>query len=344
VITEETVLDNIAHILGMYQPVSFELFKNYIANGFELEELILKRQRHCSTAPLGTYLCTLHDFLMFTHEFVAVFRKVPKEEHSIFSFEPMQHNIQASLSFRKVPYCPIVRSSVVMGTIWSFSIQNEDSLSRLASCKILERFGKNDSSWVFVNLQEFEKELLTRLKFTNQCSNAEILESINEDEEVVCDYEQKRMQRILENKRQLLQLGLTCDLVNENQDDSKYSETAFSFPEIEPSSPSNVSIYIIPHLDIPNAGIFSDGDWIMKYRNFVVEKALEASSLLQPGGLFVAGVKDVRIEDPLINFQTRFVPLSVLICEDLQKLSNYCMKEYMIYQSIIGTSQLCPKD
>jgi hypothetical protein len=42
---------------------------------------IIKRQRYCSAFGLGTYLCVQFDFLVFTHEFIATFRKVPVHEN-----------------------------------------------------------------------------------------------------------------------------------------------------------------------------------------------------------------------------------------------------------------------
>lgn len=68
--------DNREHCF--YIPVGFHLIRLYIDQGFELEELVIKRQRYCSAFGLGTYLCVQFDFLVFTHEFIATFKKVPK--------------------------------------------------------------------------------------------------------------------------------------------------------------------------------------------------------------------------------------------------------------------------
>lgn len=78
--------DNREHCF--YIPVSYQLIRQYINEGFELEELIVKRQRYCAMFGLGTYLCVQFDFLCFTHEFVATLRKVPKEEVDTMILEP----------------------------------------------------------------------------------------------------------------------------------------------------------------------------------------------------------------------------------------------------------------
>jgi len=78
--------DNREHCF--YVPVSFQMIRQYINEGFELEELVVKRQRYCAMFGLGTYLCVQFDFLCFTHEFIATLRKVPKEEHDTMILEP----------------------------------------------------------------------------------------------------------------------------------------------------------------------------------------------------------------------------------------------------------------
>lgn len=40
---------------------------------------VIKRQRYCSAFGLGTYLCVQFDFLVFTHEFIGTFKKIPLE-------------------------------------------------------------------------------------------------------------------------------------------------------------------------------------------------------------------------------------------------------------------------
>ncbi|CAG8500157.1 10011_t:CDS:10, partial [Diversispora eburnea] len=98
--------DNREHCF--YVPVSFNLFRQYMDQGFELEELVAKRQRYCQAFGLGTYLCVQYDFLMFTHEFIATFKKVN------------QKNNDRMLVEMGIPILPIARKSVVMGTTWTF--------------------------------------------------------------------------------------------------------------------------------------------------------------------------------------------------------------------------------
>jgi hypothetical protein len=52
----------------LYIPVAFHTIRTYMYEGFELVELIFKRQRFCRFSPLGVYLSAKYDFLTFTHE------------------------------------------------------------------------------------------------------------------------------------------------------------------------------------------------------------------------------------------------------------------------------------
>ncbi|OLY81951.1 hypothetical protein AYI68_g3935 [Smittium mucronatum] len=68
-----------------YVTVGFQLIRNYIENGFDIIELIIKKQKNCQAYGLGTRLCTQFDFLLFTHEYIATFRKVPKSKNTGYS-------------------------------------------------------------------------------------------------------------------------------------------------------------------------------------------------------------------------------------------------------------------
>ncbi|CAG8718088.1 6471_t:CDS:10, partial [Cetraspora pellucida] len=125
--------DNREHCF--YVPVSFNLFRQYIDQGFELEELVAKRQRYCQAFGLGTYLCVQYDFLMFTHEFIATFRKVDKEKNDIMLSIPDESVLDEYVTFssklREIPILPIARKSVVMGTTWTFKPTSKHNFVQL---------------------------------------------------------------------------------------------------------------------------------------------------------------------------------------------------------------------
>ena len=56
-------------------PVAFSVIKLYVDQGFEIEEIIIKRQRCCSATSNGAELSSLYNFLYMMHELFVVFRK-----------------------------------------------------------------------------------------------------------------------------------------------------------------------------------------------------------------------------------------------------------------------------
>ncbi|KAI8320186.1 hypothetical protein GQ54DRAFT_334987 [Martensiomyces pterosporus] len=168
-----------------YIPVSYQLIRNYINCGFELDELIVKRQRYCQAFGLGTYLCVQFDFLMFTHEFIATLRKVPKDKVNTMYLTAKQYEEDARLGFhcpqnaadggpgsggtsnmedkyrveikgrvlRAVPASPIERNSVVMGSVWTFEPHAVHSFPQLCMSRMVERFGRDNSNWEHIDVQ-----------------------------------------------------------------------------------------------------------------------------------------------------------------------------------------------
>ncbi|PIA17269.1 hypothetical protein COEREDRAFT_86268 [Coemansia reversa NRRL 1564] len=157
-----------------YIPVSYQLIRTYISSGFELEELVVKRQRYCQAFGLGTYLCVQFDFLMFTHEFIATLRKVPKDqidsmhladrhyaEDSEFGLQtvtvdkdPLDFRLVAisHRCLREVPASPIERKGVVMGSVWTFEHHPVHSFTHMCMSRMVERFGRDGSNWEQIDL------------------------------------------------------------------------------------------------------------------------------------------------------------------------------------------------
>ncbi|KAJ2805259.1 hypothetical protein H4R20_002163 [Coemansia guatemalensis] len=157
-----------------YIPVSYQLIRTYISSGFELEELVVKRQRYCQAFGLGTYLCVQFDFLMFTHEFIATLRKVPKDQADSMHLEDrhyaedLEFGLQALTAdnhlpepklvvitdrcLREVPASPIERKGVVMGSVWTFEHHPAHPFAHMCMSRMVERFGRDGSNWEQVDL------------------------------------------------------------------------------------------------------------------------------------------------------------------------------------------------
>ncbi|RUS15587.1 hypothetical protein BC937DRAFT_92257 [Endogone sp. FLAS-F59071] len=284
--------DNREHCF--YIPVSFQMMRQYIDCGFEMEELVVKRQRYCSAFGLGTYLCVQFDFLCFTHEFIATFRKVKKEGHDRLLLNddaPCDSHVKLTYVRRAIPQSPIARKSVVMGTVWVFKPTREHTFADLCVSRMVERFGRDDANWEEVRLEFMSKE--------NGIT-------VVTEEETLSEYEKLRLKRIQENNQTLLALGLISEL-SEDSDDVSHHQHMISKSPLPYPAPT--ALRLVPH--ISNA-IISSRD-IPLYRTTIIQIAREAAAMLPVSGMFIVGTMDVRGEDD------KLWPLGMLVLEDINR-------------------------
>ncbi|CAG8460640.1 4209_t:CDS:10, partial [Ambispora leptoticha] len=285
-----------------YVPVSFQLIRQYIDHGFELEELVVKRQRYCQAFGLGTYLCVQYDFLMFTHEFIATLKKVDPANNDKLTSTPEYSIIKDNVSFtrtlREIPVLPIARKSVVMGTTWTFKPSTKHDF--------VERFGRDLANWEEIKLKfkDIEEISYNQENTTDMDSNPENSQSDLDD---MPEYEKIRQKRIQENQKMLLTLGLISDL-SESSDDISHVEKLLSSKPLPPPTPT--ALIVIPH--IPN-NVLNAKD-IPTYRAAIMHLAREAHSLLPPSGFLIVGAQDIRAPDG------KLWPLSMLFMEDINRI------------------------
>ncbi|KAI7896252.1 uncharacterized protein EV154DRAFT_411870 [Mucor mucedo] len=291
--------DNREHCF--YIPVGFHLIRLYIDQGFELEELVIKRQRYCSAFGLGTYLCVQFDFLVFTHEFIATFKKVPKEntDKMAISKDNESDVLEMNRTMHGVPSSAIMRKSVVMGTVWVFKPTEEYRFEKLCISRMVERFGKDDGNWEHIELllevsNLFDKEYASEKEETPTIG----------DDNPLSEYEQQRLSRIEENNKTLLKLGLISEL-SEESDDVIHYETMM-----------NKAVYEGGDLVLMITCHRSDllPDKINSYRRSIVNLAIEATSKLAPKGMFIVGTQDIRD-----SYTGKLWPMTMLILEDIEK-------------------------
>ncbi|CAG8513378.1 15734_t:CDS:10 [Funneliformis caledonium] len=296
--------DNREHCF--YVPVSFNLFRQYIDQGFELEELVAKRQRYCQAFGLGTYLCVQYDFLMFTHEFIATFKKVDKTHNDRLLVTPDESTLSGSVTFlrnlREIPILPIARKSVVMGTTWTFKPTQTHNFVQLCTSRMVERFGRDFANWEEIRIKFNNMEPNNTVNLSDKLHKCE--DKTDSEEENMPEYERIRQKRIKENQKMLLSLGLKCDL-GETSDDISHLEKILNSMPLPPPTPT--ALIVVPH--IPNNLLTSQ--IIPTYRTAVKHLAKEAYEKLPPSGFFVIGGQDVRTSD------NKLWPLSMLFMEDV---------------------------
>ncbi|GAN06533.1 DNA methylase N-4 [Mucor ambiguus] len=311
--------DNREHCF--YVPIGFHLIRLYIDQGFELEELIVKRQRYCSAYGLGTYLCVQFDFLIFTHEFIATFKKVPQQQ--VNKMPLMQEGLpttnapEYTTTLYGIPHSAIARNSRVMGTVWTFKPSHQYSFQILCISRMVNRFGQDDCNWLHV-------ELAIDMTTQEHCQQQQDTESRADRLQITCnpstmkvhpisEYEHKRQRKIQENRETLLKLGLISDLSQDSVViDSIFCDTMLNK---KPYPHADLVIMATGHIEnlLPNQ--------IDMYRKSIIQLAQDATRQLAVKGRLVIGTKDVRDQ-----ISGKLWPISMLVLEDIERTSHGLLK------------------
>jgi len=139
--------DNREHCLVL--PVAFRTIRSYLDAGFEIEELILKRQRCCSGTSKGASLSIIHDFLILTHEYVIVFKKpttpfqAPENQFRL-DLSPAtcpKDLLALTRATSVIPERHLAGQTLVVGTCWPFQATPTLGLEVQTLTRMVERFG-----------------------------------------------------------------------------------------------------------------------------------------------------------------------------------------------------------
>ncbi|KAL9554525.1 hypothetical protein MBANPS3_002775 [Mucor bainieri] len=311
--------DNREHCF--YVPVGFHLIRLYIDQGFELEELIVKRQRYCSAYGLGTYLCVQFNFLIFTHEFIATFRKVPQQQIDkmpLMENDPyMANEPHYTTTLYGIPYSAIARNSRVMGTVWTFNLSQQYSFQLLCISRMIERFGQDDCNWLHVelaidvavqNLHQQQQEWKSHAANPSGTCTPSAMKV-----DTISEYEQERLKKIQENKETLLKLGLISDL----SQDSVVNDSIFCDTMLSKQPYPHAGLVVMATGHIENLLPYQ----INLYRKSIIQLAQDAMRQLVVKGMLIIGTKDVRDQ-----FSGKLWPISMLVLEDVERTSHGSLK------------------
>ncbi|KAI9294500.1 hypothetical protein K502DRAFT_365787 [Neoconidiobolus thromboides FSU 785] len=299
-----------------YIPVGYQTIRSYMNIGFELEELILKRQRQCQMYGLGTYLSEKFDFLILTHEYIAIFRKRKKEVSKriaaiLLSPEDVLYGkgiIKVELIAHGVPNYPINRKENIMGTVWLFETSEIYSFENLIQSRMIERFAPVNKNWEEAKLN-FIYEQKSEMTSPPKINNSDKKQEINE-------YERKRLNRIRQNNQMMLKLGLNVDINDTTNDDINHYDFMMSLP---PNEKNLLGLIYISH--IPNYLLAS---FTIPYlRKTILQIIRENYDRLDENGLFIIGIQDYRLHKKNGN---RLIPLSLLVLEDIIRNFEFKLK------------------
>lgn len=124
-------------------PISFQVLRAYIDGGFELEEIIVKRQRYCAGGGLGHFLSKQYDFLQFDYEYIATLRnrKGKEAESYVMSYGTPTLGIVAIQSGLYGVPAENTAEDDHTGSTWVLPNVGTASLAELATAKAVSKFG-----------------------------------------------------------------------------------------------------------------------------------------------------------------------------------------------------------
>jgi hypothetical protein len=335
----------------VYQPLAFDLVRSFVDAGFEVEELIVKRQRYMEYSPLGKILASTFNFQYFNHELVAIVRKAPDPPQFKLPSEDSR-NVKSLLrcqtTVRRLPFLLLDRKAGAKGTLWVMSQIAGTSFAELSLSKVMERFGHNNELCEFHDLSDI-RQRLTSLSYKDSrvCAFPPSVAALDEQESLPADpmtvqtdklsaYEEARNGRVNLLKMKMKDFGL---VPTPDPEPGSHFDLWKRARPIGVGETSQVDMIVIPPLEFDPESILTDGDWVDAYRRLVLDVARNSVRRLKDGGTLIVGARDVRVDrcrrldlavtsadaKPLAASEmdhvpnTRLVPLSMLLLDDCRR-------------------------
>ena len=137
-------------------PIGFRTIETFLKQGFYLKDLIIKRQHNCRTTGFWYTQSIRYNFLLLSHEYLAVFTKSPPElditVHSRASSIPWRSRIVEKSDAPKTMECR---------TTW---ILPEERKRKLIEQNVLNRYSKDKSVVIDVGNDEGESSATHKMK------------------------------------------------------------------------------------------------------------------------------------------------------------------------------------
>lgn len=114
-------------------PIGFEIIRTFLNAGFQLKELIIKRQHNCKTTGFWYKRSIAHNFLLLAHEYLLVFEKV---EPYANRRESTQSSLEPRFSIIELGHTDTAGdNSLETTTVWLFpeNAVEQETLRNLAS-------------------------------------------------------------------------------------------------------------------------------------------------------------------------------------------------------------------
>jgi len=125
-------------------PLGFKLMNVYIKAGFQLRELIIKRQHNCKTTGFWYANSLKYNFLLLAHEYLPVFQK---PAHTFFIQEEAHQEKPLEVSHVK----PLIKKQIKeleTSTVWIFP---EEEFDALLDTNVIDRYWTSEG-YTLINL------------------------------------------------------------------------------------------------------------------------------------------------------------------------------------------------
>ncbi|MCS7299221.1 MAG: DNA methyltransferase [Spirochaetia bacterium] len=126
-------------------PLGFKLIQIYLNTGFKLKELVIKRQHNCKTTPVWIQKSIQHNFLLLSHEYLAIFEKPnePTKEASTKITENIVTEVYENNIHAEQLVSADINKQLEITTFWQF----REKLEENKKVNLLKRYsdGKNYS-------------------------------------------------------------------------------------------------------------------------------------------------------------------------------------------------------
>lgn len=331
--------------LKIYQPLTFDLVKIFVDAGFEVEELIVKRQRFMEYSPLGQKLASTFNFQFFNHELVAIVRKRVDSDpvdFATWNLEDAKPVVQWETVVKPLPFLLRDRKAGARGTLWVIPQKIGDTgFDALAMSRVMERFGHNNQFCEFHDLSKLEAQLRAlSYKDSRACGFPPAVQRLTSTEDVVKDefeglgaYERGRAEKMVLNRLKMKEFGL---LPTPDPEPGSHLDMWLKAAPASLDDQAQLEMMVMPALAFDPETIVPDGDWVYAYRSFVRHMAKRALTRLKEGGTFLLCAKDVRVDvnrkvspgapdgdvdmrDAASDPKVRLVPFTMLLLDDVRR-------------------------
>jgi len=121
-------------------PLGFELIDVYLNAGFELKELIIKRQHNCKTTGFWYANSIKYNFLLLAHEYLPIFEKSKKNTKSNPLRIKEKENYNQPIPALKEPRLKSKLDGLETTTVW---VLPEKSFEKQLNKNVIDRYSKN---------------------------------------------------------------------------------------------------------------------------------------------------------------------------------------------------------